>query len=172
MARHIELNPVSHVTIGTVGVPGERTFYLQGSKGNDLISLVLEKQQAAILADSLAALLNELETNRKIETAPNQGDTFSMDTRLREPVEALFRIGNLGLGYSDEAERIVVVAYEQVEEGEEPNVVSFWASPDQVRALIPHTAAIVRSGRPLCGNCGRAIDQEGHFCPNRNGHLH
>lgn len=172
MARHIELNPVSHVTIGTIGEPGNRVFYLQGSKGPHLITLIIEKQQAAILAESLSSLLDELESGQKIDTSPNQNEYFAMDTRLREPVEALFRVGNLGLGYSDETERIVLVAYELVEEGEEPNVVSFWASPDQVRALVPHTETVVKAGRPICGNCGRPIDQEGHFCPNRNGHLH
>jgi uncharacterized repeat protein (TIGR03847 family) len=172
MARHIELNPVSHMTIGTVGVPGQRVFYLQGSKGNHLISLVLEKQQAALLADSMAALLEELEINRKISPNPNQNEQLNLDARLREPVEALFRVGSLGLGYSEDVGRVVVVAYEMVEEGEEPNVVSFWATPDQARALVPHVMALVKAGRPICGNCGRAIDQEGHFCPNRNGHLH
>lgn len=172
MARHIELNPVSHVTIGTVGVPGNRIFYLQGSKGPHLISLTIEKQQAAILVESLNALLAELEAGNKIEASSRQSEVFALDTRLREPIESLFRVGNLGLGFSDETDRIVMVAYELVEEGEEPNVVSFWASPEQVRALIPHTEAVVKAGRPICGNCGRAIDQDGHFCPNRNGHLH
>lgn len=172
MASHIELNPVAHMTIGTIGEPGQRVFYLQGSRGPHLISLVIEKHQAAILVESLASLLHDLEVSQQIKPSGSQDDFFAMDTRLREPVEALFRVGNLGLGYSEETSRLVVVAYELVEEGEEPNVVSFWASPDQVRALVPHAEAVIKSGRPICGNCGRAIDQEGHFCPNRNGHLH
>jgi uncharacterized repeat protein (TIGR03847 family) len=172
MARHIELNPVSHVTIGTIGELGQRVFYLQGSRGPHLISLIIEKQQAAIMVESLTSLLHDLESGDKTKPPISQDDFFAMDTRLREPVEALFRVGNLGLGYSEETERIVMVAYELVEEDVEPNVVSFWASSDQVRALIPHAESVIKSGRPLCGNCGRAIDQEGHFCPNRNGHLH
>ena len=43
MARHIELNPVTHLTVGTIGPPGRRTFYLQGSQGSQTISLVIEK---------------------------------------------------------------------------------------------------------------------------------
>jgi uncharacterized repeat protein (TIGR03847 family) len=92
--------------------------------------------------------------------------------RLREPVEPLFRVGNIGLGYNEESHRIAIVAYELVDEEEEPNVVSFWATGVQVQALIKHTLEVVKAGRPICGNCGQPIDVEGHFCPHRNGHSH
>ena len=67
MARHIEFNPVTHLTIGTVGEPGNRTFYLQGSRGNQTISLVIEKEQAQMLANSFESLVAELD-----EKYPNQ----------------------------------------------------------------------------------------------------
>jgi uncharacterized repeat protein (TIGR03847 family) len=90
--------------------------------------------------------------------------------RLKEPVQPLFRVGNMGLGYNEDSDQVVLVAYELVEEGEEPNVVSYWASRDQVQALIQHANDVVKAGRPICGNCGRPIDVDGHFCPHRNGH--
>jgi uncharacterized repeat protein (TIGR03847 family) len=170
MARHIELNPVSHMTVGTVGEPGQRTFYLQGSKTDHLITLLIEKQQAAALAESLIQLLQQL--GFPVDTERNPDDVWTMDMRLREPMDTLFRVGQLGLGYSEEAERIVVLTYELVEEGIEPNMVSFWITPAQARLLVPHIAGLVKSGRPLCGNCGMPIDMAGHFCPNRNGHKH
>ena len=167
MARHLELNPVSHLTIGTVGPPGQRVFYLQGSKGTDLISLIIEKQQAAMLASSLKTLLEDL-----AEKFPQDDEHESVwtDMRIREPVEPLFRVGNLGLGFNDDVGRVIIVAYELVEEEEEPNVVSFWASRSHAQALIKHSRAVVQAGRPICGNCGKPIDADGHFCPNRNGH--
>lgn len=167
MARHIELNPVSHLTVGTVGPPGERVFYLQGSKGKDLVSLIIEKQQASMLASSLESLFKELaeKSGKEEEHAP-----LLSDMRLREPVDPLFRVGNMGLGYNEDVDRIVIVAYELVDEDEEPNVVSFWSTDAQARSLIKHANEIVQAGRPICGNCGQPIDEEGHFCPNRNGH--
>ena len=170
MSRHIELNPVSHITIGTVGPPGQRVFYIQGSRGDDLISLVMEKYQAANLASHFEALLEELASKHPDESEARM-DVWS-DMRLREPIEPLFRVGNLGIGYNEELGRIVIVAYELVddEEAEEPNVVSFWASRTQIRSLAKHTNDVVRAGRPICGNCGQPIDPEGHFCPHRNGH--
>lgn len=167
MARHIELNPVSHLTIGTIGTPGQRTFYLQGSKGSNLVSLIVEKQQAAMLASSLETLLEELAQN---SPTSEEHEPVWTDVRLREPLEPLFRVGNMGLGYNEETNRVVVVAYELVEEDEDPNVVSFWASRSQAISLVKHAYEAVRSGRPICGNCGQPIDAEGHFCPNRNGH--
>ena len=90
--------------------------------------------------------------------------------RLREPIEPLFRVGNLGLGYNEDSDQLVLVAYELVNEEEEPNVVSFWASRTQVQALAKHTTEVVKAGRPICGNCGKPIDADGHFCPQRNVH--
>lgn len=169
MARQIELNPVTQLTIGTVGQPGNRTFYLQGSRGSQVISLIIEKQQAAMLADSFESFLEELAQKHPRNPRESQ-DPMWMDMRLREPVEALFRVGNMGLGYNEDGNQVVLVAYELVDEGEDPNVVSFWATREQIRVLIPHAREVVNAGRPLCGNCGRPIDPEGHFCPNRNGY--
>ncbi|MBK8431053.1 MAG: DUF3090 family protein [Chloroflexi bacterium] len=170
MARHIELNPASHVTVGTIGEPGQRVFYLQGSKTDHLITLVIEKQQAAALADSLIQLLQQL--GQSVSVEPHAEGQWTADLRLREPIEVLFRVGQLGLGYSDDVQRIVILTYELVEEGIEPNMVSFWITIAQARILVPRIAALVKSGRPLCGNCGLPIDMAGHFCPNRNGHKH
>jgi uncharacterized repeat protein (TIGR03847 family) len=167
MARHIELNPITHITIGTVGPPGQRVFYLQGSRGSDVVSMIIEKQQASMLASSLETLLEDL---AKKYPSDEDRDSVWTDMRLREPIEPLFRVGNMGLGYNEEVNKIIVVAYELVEEEEEANAVSFWASRAQAQALIKHAREVVSAGRPICGNCGQPIDPDGHFCPNRNGH--
>lgn len=172
MARHIELNPVSHLTIGAVGPPGKRIFYLQGSQGTRTLSLTMEKEQARLLANSFVALLAELAEKYPPDTREAQEEPIWMDMRLREPIEALFRIGNIGLGFNEGTNQIVLVAYELVEEDDEPNVVSFWTSRSHIQSLAKHTADVIRAGRPVCGNCGQPIDAEGHFCPQRNGHNH
>jgi uncharacterized repeat protein (TIGR03847 family) len=169
MARQIELNPVTHITIGTVGPPGERVFYLQGGKHPDLITLKIEKQQAILLASSLETLLEELG-----DRFPSEDDREPVwtDMRLHEPIEPLFRVGNIGLGFSAEVERVAIVAYELVDEEEEPNAVSLWANRIQIQSLIQRARDTAAAGRPIWGNCGQTIDADGHFCPNRNGHTH
>lgn len=169
MASHIELNPVSQITIGTIGEPGQRTFYLQGSRGSETISLTIEKEQARMLAESFDALIQEL---AKKYPDPESETPVWGDMRLQEPVEAIFRVGNIGIGYNEDSNQVVLVAYELVAEDEEPNVVSYWVSRAQAQALAKQTYSVVKAGRPICGNCGKPIDASGHFCPNRNGHAH
>lgn len=171
MANQIELNPVSYLTVGTVGPPGQRAFFLQGGRGSQTISLTIEKEQATMLANSLETFLEELEDKHPTGTR-DADESVLQDMRLREPIEELFRVGNMGMGFNESADQIVLVAYELVEEDEEPNVVSFWASRSQMKALVAHAREVVAAGRPICGNCGRPMEPEGHFCPNRNGHRH
>ena len=171
MAEQIELNPASHITIGTIGEPGNRTFYLQGSQGRNVISLIIEKAQAAMVAEAIEGLIKDAAADHP-GLVPPESDTLTVDTRLRDPEVVLFRVGNLGLGFSKESSRIIIVAYELVEEGIEPGMVSFWGTFDQMRALIKLARAVVKSGRPICGNCGEPIDRDRHFCPRRNGHNH
>ena len=162
MARHIELNPVSFLTIGTIGEPGQRTFYLQGSGSSETVSLTIEKEQAATLAANFESLLKEL-AEKHPTTPSEQEDTVWRDMRLKEPVQALFRVGNMGLGYNEETDQIVLVAYELVDEDEEPNVVSYWATREQVKLLIAQTNSIVKKGR--------FFDPGIQFVPKRNGHV-
>jgi len=171
MAHQIELNPVSYLTVGTIGPPGSRTFYLQGGRGSQTISLVIEKEQAVMLASSLEAFLQELEEKHPLATRSSD-ESIMQDMRLREPVEELFRVGNMGMGFNETANQIVLVAYELVDEDEEPNVVSFWANRSQMDSLVTRAREVVAAGRPICGNCGQPMNPEGHFCPNRNGHRH
>lgn len=162
MPEHIELNPVSHLTVGTQGKPGERTFYLQGGRGSQTISLVIEKEQARMLAASLESLLEELE--ERLPAKPEMEGQVWRDMRLKEPVEPLFRVGNMGLGFNEGSNQIVLVAYELVDEGEEPNVVSFWLTAEMGQSIIPHVRDVVRSGR--------FVDAGSETVPKQNGHVH
>ncbi|MDE3089657.1 MAG: DUF3090 family protein [Chloroflexota bacterium] len=163
-----DLNPVTHITVGAVGKPGKRAFYLQGRQGAQIITLLSEKEQISALSQGIDQLLERLGVG-------NQGKTVqvsAIEMELSQPIEPVFRVGQLGLGYDAEQGLLVLVAYELPEEENPPvvNVVRFWATPDQMRALARHAAAIIAGGRPTCVLCGRPIDPEGHFCPKRNGH--
>ncbi len=162
MARQIELNPATHITVGAVGEPGQRSFYIQGSRSTQVISLLIEKEQANVLAGSLDTLLKDLA--EKHPASAQKDETIWSDMSLREPVESLFRVGNMGLGYNDDTDQIVLVAYELVPEEEEPNVVSFWITREQAKLLIPHIRNTVRSGR--FSNPGSEVS------PKLNGHVH
>lgn len=162
-----DLNPVSRVTVGALGEPGQRTFFLQGRQDRTLVSLVTEKEQMNSLAQGITDLLTRLGERAD---APTQVSAYTL--QLEQPVEPLFRIGQLGLGYDQESDLLVIVAYAvPEEEGQETvDVVRFWATRDQMRALARHVTEVASAGRPICVLCGRPIDPQGHFCPRRNGH--
>ena len=78
----------------------------------------------------------------------------------------------MGLGYEDDADRVILVLNELLPENtlDEPRVVRISATREQMAILAQHAAQVVAGGRPICGNCGRPIDPEEHFCPPSNGH--
>ena len=161
-----DLNPVSHITAAAMGVPGKRTFLIQARQGSTVVTLASEKEQVAALSRGIDEMLERLGTGRQ----PVQVSENEME--LSEPIDPIFRVGQLGLGYDTDQNMIVLVAYElpEKEEVETINAVRFWATADQMRKLARHAASIVAGGRPICVLCGRPIDPEGHFCPKRNGH--
>jgi uncharacterized repeat protein (TIGR03847 family) len=164
-----DLNPVMHITADAIGPPGQRVFYLQAGQEDTLVTLVLEKEQVQALAISVEQMLEELE--KRSPQSVGQIELISQyDLVLREPIEPLFRVGQMGLGYDEDNDLLIVVAQELTDEDEEMSVASFWATRGQMKALSEHSLRVVEAGRPTCPLCERPIDSDGHFCPRRNGH--
>ena len=168
-----DLNPITHITAGAVGEPGSRTFYIQARQGSQLVTLLCEKQQVAALALGVEQLLEQL-----AEKDPKLAQTIDMvlevDMELEEPLDPAFRVGQMGLGYDEERNLLVLVAQELLPEGQDASTASsarFWGTAEQMRTMAHHAQAVVASGRPTCPLCGAPIDPEGHFCPRRNGHI-
>lgn len=164
-----DLNPVTHITIDTTGSPGRRTFYLQASQRGTVVSLIVEKEQAAALANGIQGFLEEL-GNQHPEWH-TEGGIMDVDLALREPVIPEFRVGQFGVAYDEANDLMIIVAQELAEEGEEDlaAVAHFWATRHQMRSLSEHALEVVGAGRPICPQCGQPIDPEGHHCPRRDG---
>ena len=166
-----DLDPVNRITVGALGEPGQRTFYLQARGQRELLSLVMEKEQVGALASALEQLLENLaEKNPLLSTSEDLLAVGNME--LEEPVEEGFRIGQLGLGYDEERDLMVIIAQEAGggEEGEELDTARFTFTRDQGRAMAQHGAELVARGRPRCPQCGEPINPEGHLCVKKNGH--
>jgi uncharacterized repeat protein (TIGR03847 family) len=165
-----DLDPVSFITVGTLGPPGRRTFYLQGSQGRTVVSLIIEKEQARALAQSLDQLLEALKERYPRRRGPIREVDYDMALL---PADALWRVGQMGLGYDEDADLVVLIAQELMFEDDEPRqpeTVRYAATREQMQALSEHAATIVEQGRPICPLCGNPIDPDGHFCPPSNGH--
>jgi len=165
-----ELNPVTRITVGAVGRPGKRSFFLQASQSTHLVTLKLEKEQVLALAQAIDEILENLE-QREVLRAYSARETQSPDLPLEEPIEPAFVVAQMGLGF-DEAAGLLVLVIQGIpsEPEEEPQVARFWASPEQMRAFSRVAKEIVAQGRPLCPLCQQPMDPEGHLCPRRNGH--
>lgn len=170
----IELKPVTHITTGAVGRPGQRVFYLQARKGDELVTFVVEKQQVEALALGVEKFLEELQ--ERFPDLASASDNYSeFDMRLEEPLDPVFRAGQMGLGYDEENDLLVLVLREIQPEEADPEAAAtarLWATRSQMLTMVRHGAEVAQRGRPTCGNCGQPIDPTGHFCPRSNGHKH
>ncbi len=111
MSNVIELNPVDFVTIGTIGPKGKRTFHLQAGQDNRIVSFTIEKEQAHALSSAIAELLDDIDAHDDSRT---EADFSNLDMELREPIEPLFRIAQMGLAYEANENKIILVAQEFV----------------------------------------------------------
>ena len=168
----VELTDPHHVTVGTTGEPGDRTFFVQAQDEAELVTLVLEKQQAGGIGDLLAQLLARVD-----DRPATDWDRAAME--LREPIDPRWRVGELGVGIDDEGGRFVLEFTElllvededDLPELPEPREIRVWCNQDQVRRLAAHADELVGQGRPRCQFCGRPMAADGsHVCPSTNGH--
>ncbi|MET4538745.1 putative repeat protein (TIGR03847 family) [Arthrobacter bambusae] len=166
------------VVVGTIGVPGSRTFYLQVRAGKQIVSIALEKQQSAQLAEKIDEILDQLITV--------QGNPFSVPTSTpielvdNDPLEAVdeqFRAGAMSLGWDPTTAQVVIEAYPMVEvdvdDNDEPLVEDGAIEAEMLlvrmpvgtaRAFAKRTREIVGAGRPTCPLCGYPMDADGHSC--------
>lgn len=168
----VELSQPHHVTVGTVGEPGNRTFFVQAQDEAVLVTLVLEKQQVGGIADLLAQLLARVD-----DRPATDWDRAAM--ALREPLDPRWRVGELGVGIEDAGGRFVLEFTELLLAEDEddlaalgdPREVRIWIDQDQARRLAAHADELVGQGRPRCQFCGRPMAADGsHVCPSTNGH--
>lgn len=167
----IDLRQPSRVTVGTVGPVGERVFLLQAREGDRLVTMKVEKQQIAAVANLLGRMLRELARPQHLP----EGDELALEAF--EEVDLV--VGALGLSYDEVSDRVVLVVdeFDRVDPSEEDEE-AFGATEPAVRLMMTreHAAALairitelVEAGRPPCPLCGYPLDPRGHACPRTNG---
>jgi uncharacterized repeat protein (TIGR03847 family) len=179
MARviHVFKQPDRFIA-GTIGVPGERTFYLQATQAARTISVLIEKQQVAVLADRLGALIDEV--GRQFELSISESVTEDLDP-LEVPLDEEFRVGTMGLGWDPDARAVVVEVLAVSEESADetavlddgdtgPDALRVFLSPDSAKAFAQRAQRVIGAGRAPCPLCGGPLDPTGHVCPRLNGY--
>jgi uncharacterized repeat protein (TIGR03847 family) len=183
----IEFDPVDTITAGAAGQPGERVFFLHATKEGAFLTVKLEKQQVAVLAERLLQLLHDVAEDVSSEEV-------AAEQVMAEPpddVEPLFRALAIGLGFDPVRQMVFVELHENVmeedatlagelddsavldadaDDADEGFVARLHITPAQARAMAERGARAVAGGRPLCHLCGFPMDAAGHACPATNGH--
>lgn len=170
------------VVVGTIGLPGERTFYLQVRAGTQIVSIALEKQQSALLAEKIDEILDQLiNLDGNPFSVPVGTPTELVDNEQLESVEEQFRTGAMSLGWDPATLQVVIEAYPliEVDADDDAEVTEALLSEDDVdvpemlrvrmpvgtaRAFAMRTREVVGAGRPTCSDCGHPIDADGHSC--------
>lgn len=175
-------DPPERFVAGTVGQPGERTFYLQARGNGRVTSVVVEKLQVSRLAERLDELLDEelRSTGGKSPVPAAAPASLADDGPLDLPLLEEFRVGPIALGWDAEAERVVIEAQEESETPVEyladevpedgPGVLRVRITAAVARAFSQRALKLVSQGRPPCPLCGLPLDAAGHICPRQNGH--
>lgn len=164
---------------GTVGEPGDRSFFLQARHGKRITSVLLEKAQVAAIVERLDLLLRELkrvESNFVIASLPRD------DEPLEQPIVEEFRVGLISLAWLSDRELVSIelqAASEQEEKDENlfiedpengPDMLHVILTPAQTDAFIKRATNVINAGRPPCPFCGLPLDPRGHVCPRANGY--
>jgi uncharacterized repeat protein (TIGR03847 family) len=170
----------SRFVAGTVGQPGDRTFYLQASDdGGRTVSVALEKTQVQVLADRMNELLDEI-AERPGTVIPPDVPIDDLEP-LTPPVDEEFRVAAMGLAWDGTAQAVVVEAVaatdEPIEEDvilsdsdEGPDALRVTITPAAARAFVARARRVVAAGRPPCPLCSLPLDPAGHVCPRQNGY--
>lgn len=175
---------------GTVGQPGERTFFLQAREGNRLTSVACEKQQVSVLAEHLDHVLDEVQRRSSGQVAVPPASSTARDTDpLDAPINEEFRVGTMTIAWDPSIDRIVIELFSNVDVDDEEQPAEAPDStpddPDEIEAdevfvvkitasyardFVARAQAIVAAGRPSCPFCLQPIDPQGHICPRANGY--
>ncbi|YCK80192.1 DUF3090 domain-containing protein [Arthrobacter sp. D3-18] len=163
------------VVVGTIGLPGARTFYLQVRAGKQIVSIALEKQQSALLAEKIDDILDQLITAEGNPFSVPTGTPIELvDNDPLETVQEQFRAGAMSLGWDPTTAQVVIEAYpitdvdadddESPDEDDANEMLLVRMPVGTARAFAKRTREIVEAGRPTCSTCGYPMDADGHIC--------
>ncbi|MCL2541248.1 MAG: DUF3090 domain-containing protein [Nocardioidaceae bacterium] len=168
-------DPPERFVAGTVGEPGSRTFFLQARDGARVVSVAVEKEQVAALAERIDELLDEVMNEASTDAVVPAVEPVGMsdDAPLEQPIVEEFRGGTMTLSWDPDDERVVIevfpVGEEPDENGEAAEMLVVRLEPAAARSFVARAAKVLGAGRPDCPFCGQPIDPEGHLCVRANG---
>lgn len=150
---------------GSVGPPGQRTFFLQARSGSRLVSVSMEKEQLIVLTEKIRELLTA--AGQPVE-AP---EALIDNDPLAAPIEDEFRVVAIGLAWDPGSRYVIIEAHDgDPDETESTESIRVHLSPSAAAEFARRSASLLAAGRPPCPLCGQPLDPSGHVCPRANGY--
>ena len=179
MSRIFLFDPVERFVAGTVGIPGERTFFVQARTGSRLVSVSLEKAQVAAIADRVLQILREIRLSEPLVVF----EKVSYDDQpLESPIDEEFRVGVIGLAYVSDR-RLIEIDLQAIMDSDsadeelleidttsDQDILRVLMTPGYAESFAKRANTVVAAGRAPCPFCGGPIDPNGHLCPRANGY--
>jgi uncharacterized repeat protein (TIGR03847 family) len=175
---------VERCVVGTVGVPGERTFFIQVRSTEGFNSVVLEKSQVQALVERLQLMIRELRRNKLATSHELNAPALKDDLALEYPITEDFRAGVIAISYEQGNQNIEIqiqastdddfqeLIDEDIVSDDEviPDILLVNLSIPMVRGFIERASHVIAAGRTPCPFCGIPLNPDGHLCPRANGY--
>ena len=164
----IDFDPPTRCVVGTVGAPGERTFFVQVRGEGRAAAVSIEKFHVTTLADRINDVLDRVAGGSASESA---AALVADNDPLETPIEEDFRVTTVRLLWDAERGSVVIELYdEDPDENQDAQGVRVWLNPQYARAFARRALAVAAAGRPPCPFCGGPLETSGHICPRANGY--
>ncbi len=168
--------PVEYASVGAIGEPGKRIFMIQGKMQDELVGVLVEKQQIELLANQSIEFLDSLNLEFKEDTLATPRD-FEQAGVVR-PIKPEFRASAMGLIFDPQTKLVTLelrensfdeeLGFDNEESIDDNRVVRFTMTRAQLRAMAVRGVESVNAGREPCPLCQGPMDVTGHICPRLN----
>ncbi|CAB4701514.1 MAG: DUF3090 family protein [Actinobacteria bacterium] len=171
--------------VGTVGLPGERSFFIQAVSDAGITTVAVEKSQVVALTERLAELITEIRRSKLASLDEIGLPAVTDNANLEFPIEEEFTAGVMGIAWDPDTQRVSIEIQsiadgdftELISDDEDladvedpPDLLRVTVRLNQVRGFINRAETIILAGRAPCPFCGLPIDPNGHLCPRANGY--
>lgn len=161
--------------VGTVGLPGDRSFYFQAKDADRVVTVAVEKEQVELLGERINELLDMVRSRSAdgymIPAGPDPADADNAN--LEMPVDPEFRVGTMSLGWDTRRRHLEIecsaINLGQDSEDSESPVLRVILSAEAAREFARRADQVVNAGRADCPFCSLPLDPDGHLCPRANG---
>lgn len=148
-----------------IGEPGNRRFRIVVVVNGLTWIMWMEKQQVQALGLAMEQILEYIPIHDALP------DWALSDAEIDEQTELQFRVGRIEMGFDASDQLVVIAAHDiQQEDMDADPDIRFRLTLQMARTFAEQASELMSQGRPLCPMCGLP-KENGHVCPEQNGHL-